>query len=299
MSESCDAASGCCHCTSEQAPFPARRAAAAALAADGGGADDGEDDVGCEVPAAQQLLRAARRREKQPCGERCAEEFCGGLAASSSSSSSSTSCGSSTTAAPASSSDASATGDEDLYVAPQDTEDCPICYEAISAGCAAMRCSGKAGTHHYFHKECLGSWFTTCREKRETPTCPLCRGSVQVNIRRLAEFLKSKEATALPQAELSAIARFVLRARASLGLVSTEEDGVWADAFSEEEISYFSFVSLASAGAFWAGYSEDLADDLLFVALGPSELGAATIATCSYVAGFVSRLATDVADTIT
>jgi hypothetical protein len=69
-------------------------------------------------------------------------------------------------------------------------EDCPICQEALTPAQAAMRCrGGPTQKHHYYHAGCLAKWIQDARLKDESPTCPMCRGPLQVNTRRLGDFL--------------------------------------------------------------------------------------------------------------
>eukprot|EP00966_Prymnesium_polylepis_P253885 5868116-Prymnesium_polylepis.1 len=61
---------------------------------------------------------------------------------------------------------------------------CPICMEAIDEDAGVMRCCNS----HYFHEGCLREWIRH-RAVDRGATCPLCRGSIQVNARRLRAFL--------------------------------------------------------------------------------------------------------------
>lgn len=48
------------------------------------------------------------------------------------------------------------------------SQDCPICYEAIDAGCEkVLKCK------HVFHKECIEKWLST------KSTCPICRKPIK------------------------------------------------------------------------------------------------------------------------
>ena len=80
----------------------------------------------------------------------------------------------------------------------QDAEEfeCPICFESINPRQAAMRCSGQGGRCHYFHAHCLSRWVMSsqARNAHTAPTCPVCRGPVQVHKRRLQAFLNSAHA---------------------------------------------------------------------------------------------------------
>jgi len=74
-----------------------------------------------------------------------------------------------------------------------DITECSVCLEHMPISCAAMRCSGVGGSRHYFHAECLSSWIRQCqRESKGPPTCPECRGPVQIQRRRFEEFLAEK-----------------------------------------------------------------------------------------------------------
>eukprot|EP00747_Dinoflagellata_sp_TGD_P091306 gnl/TRDRNA2_/TRDRNA2_165009_c0_seq4.p1 gnl/TRDRNA2_/TRDRNA2_165009_c0~~gnl/TRDRNA2_/TRDRNA2_165009_c0_seq4.p1 ORF type:complete len:304 (-),score=36.10 gnl/TRDRNA2_/TRDRNA2_165009_c0_seq4:30-941(-) len=161
---------------------------------------------------------------------------------------------------------------EPAIMSPCDGEDCPICYEAISAGAAAMRCAGTSGVHHYFHKECLGTWIGSCRTMLQSPTCPVCRGNVQVNIHTLAAFLESPQAACLEQQERGALEIFLARSRATIcGSMLAEEDAVWADPFTVEEMSYAGMLGLTLAG-FLAGLSERGLDGFLVLPGGSARL---------------------------
>merc|ERR1711937_903695 len=109
------------------------------------------------------------------------------------------------------------TDDVETTRAPVDAPDCPICYEHIAEGDAAMRCAGAAGVNHYFHRQCLGTWIQRCHESGATPTCPVCRGTVYVNVERLSAFLDSPQAALLPPEELGSLQMILARARATLG----------------------------------------------------------------------------------
>lgn len=66
---------------------------------------------------------------------------------------------------------------------------CVICTEDLNLADAAMRCAGHHGKRHYFHVPCLTSWVRQCRQDNQAPTCPTCRGPLQVQTARLHEFL--------------------------------------------------------------------------------------------------------------
>jgi len=71
-----------------------------------------------------------------------------------------------------------------------DVGECSICTEELLLADAAMRCAGHGGKKHYFHAHCLTAWVRQCRSAGTGPTCPECRGPVQVRPRRLEEFLQ-------------------------------------------------------------------------------------------------------------
>jgi len=78
---------------------------------------------------------------------------------------------------------------------PPDVElgDCAICCESLSPSDAAMRCSGQGGSYHYGHAKCLAEWIQRCRANSTTPTCPTCRGPLQMNRRRLNDFMQQRD----------------------------------------------------------------------------------------------------------
>ena len=69
--------------------------------------------------------------------------------------------------------------------------ECPVCFDPIQTSNAAMRCTGEGGQCHYFHAHCLAQWIQTMRHSGTSPTCPCCRGAVEIHTRRLEEFLSS------------------------------------------------------------------------------------------------------------
>uniref|UniRef100_A0A7S1WRR9 UBA domain-containing protein n=1 Tax=Alexandrium catenella TaxID=2925 RepID=A0A7S1WRR9_ALECA len=71
-----------------------------------------------------------------------------------------------------------------------DVGDCAICCEPLRASDAAMRCAGGAGSHHYGHAACLAQWVQQCRRDGVAPSCPTCRGPLQLHRRNLREFLQ-------------------------------------------------------------------------------------------------------------
>lgn len=66
---------------------------------------------------------------------------------------------------------------------------CAICTEDLEPASAAMRCTGQHGKRHYYHAHCLSQWIQQCRRDNLPPTCPECRGELQVRARRLHDFL--------------------------------------------------------------------------------------------------------------
>jgi hypothetical protein len=86
---------------------------------------------------------------------------------------------------------------------------------------AAMRCSGQHGKRHYYHAQCLSQWIQQCRREQQAPTCPECRGELQVQARRLHEFL-TENSKKLPREEAEA-----LRAVHDAALPNGDGDG-WA-----------------------------------------------------------------------
>eukprot|EP00439_Symbiodinium_sp_Y106_P019945 s6978_g2.t1 len=76
--------------------------------------------------------------------------------------------------------------------APQQNDEygtCAICTEPIQPREAAMRCRGDHGGFHYGHARCLGQWVSHCRERDQTPSCPMCRCPLQLRRRQIEEFL--------------------------------------------------------------------------------------------------------------
>lgn len=65
---------------------------------------------------------------------------------------------------------------------------CAICTEPLTPGDAAMRCEGSGG-HHYGHAACLAQWVEACQSRNQEPTCPECRGPLQLRRRQIQEFL--------------------------------------------------------------------------------------------------------------
>ena len=79
------------------------------------------------------------------------------------------------------------------YLSPpadEEVAECSICFDELRLASAAMRCAGGAGRAHYFHAGCLSDWAAQCRAQGNAPSCPECRGPVQVRRQRLCEFLQ-------------------------------------------------------------------------------------------------------------
>lgn len=96
-----------------------------------------------------------------------------------------TACPSQAASVPASS--ASAAGSHGAI--PVETCVCAICTEDLEPANAAMRCTGQHGKRHYYHAHCLSQWIQQCRRDKQPPSCPECRGELQVRARRLRDFL--------------------------------------------------------------------------------------------------------------
>jgi hypothetical protein len=77
--------------------------------------------------------------------------------------------------------------------ADEEVAECSICFDELRLASAAMRCAGAAGRAHYFHAGCLSDWAAQCRSQGNAPSCPDCRGPVQVRRQKLEEFLHEVE----------------------------------------------------------------------------------------------------------
>jgi len=124
---------------------------------------------------------------------------------------------------------------------------CPICFDDLESSHAAMRCSGEAGVRHYFHSQCMTQWVERARHG-EGATCPLCRGHVEFNAKRLEEFLdsgKSADLTADDRSFLQACAANIAAAGA-----------VWGDAMSVENAKKAGGIVAATGWGFFLAYSE-------------------------------------------
>lgn len=82
---------------------------------------------------------------------------------------------------------------EQREYAAEDVDECAICCDELSLTSAAMRCAGSAGRAHYFHAGCLSEWAARCRSQGTAPSCPECRGAVQVRRQKLQAFLDEVE----------------------------------------------------------------------------------------------------------
>ncbi|CAJ1396457.1 unnamed protein product [Effrenium voratum] len=125
--------------------------------------------------------------------------------------------------------------------------DCPICFDALAPGEAAMRCCGAGGQHHYFHARCLQSWVHSCRNGREA-TCPVCRGRLQMNGQRLQEFLNGSDSAGLSQDD-----------RTFLESVSDGLRGKnrWSNMNRLERVAYAGGVMAAAGWGFMLGFAEE------------------------------------------
>lgn len=74
-----------------------------------------------------------------------------------------------------------------------DVGDCAICCEKLQPSDAAMRCAGHGGSHHYCHAACLAQWVQRCRTDDVQPSCPTCRGPLQLHRRNLRDFLQGPQ----------------------------------------------------------------------------------------------------------
>jgi len=106
---------------------------------------------------------------------------------------------------------------------PQDfSGECAICTEDLLLADAAMRCAGNGGKRHCFHAHCLTAWVRQCWSSGRPPTCPECRGSVQVRQRRLEDFLQEEGRKLDPEVQ-EAMRTFTAGAEAA-----TDDSG-WAN----------------------------------------------------------------------
>merc|ERR1719330_2254823 len=126
-----------------------------------------------------------------------------------------------------------------------ETGECPICFEPIQAGEAAMRCNGEGGVHHYFHATCLNHWIQSCRSGRGA-TCPICRGSLQFNGRRLNDFLSSTSSDNLTQDDRSFLQSI------SDGLSGSNS---WSSMNNVEKAANVAGIAAAAGWGFMLGYS--------------------------------------------
>eukprot|EP00931_Biecheleriopsis_adriatica_P050083 TRINITY_DN28991_c0_g1_i1.p1 TRINITY_DN28991_c0_g1~~TRINITY_DN28991_c0_g1_i1.p1 ORF type:complete len:547 (-),score=114.98 TRINITY_DN28991_c0_g1_i1:87-1688(-) len=132
-------------------------------------------------------------------------------------------------------------------VQPEDEHgECPICFESIRPGEAAMRCNGDGGTHHYFHARCLQQWIRSCRQGRDA-TCPMCRGRLQFNGQRLQEFLDGQGSTGLTEEDRSLLQEI------SDGLRGRNN---WTDMKGIEKAAYAGGILAAAGWGFMLGYTE-------------------------------------------
>ena len=67
--------------------------------------------------------------------------------------------------------------------------------EELSRQESVLRCAGAGGLPHYFHTECLLQWVKHCVAKGVDPTCPTCRGPLQVHSDRMEAYLGRNSAS--------------------------------------------------------------------------------------------------------
>lgn len=96
---------------------------------------------------------------------------------------------------------------------------CAICTEDMEPANAAMRCSGQHGKRHYYHAWCLSQWIQQCQRDNLPPTCPECRGELQVRAKRLGDFLAEKSSS-MSRSDVEA-----LRAVHDAAMAESDEDG--------------------------------------------------------------------------
>lgn len=165
--------------------------------------------------------------------------------------------------------------------AQEEEGECPICYEPIHMGDAAMRCCGSGGAHHYFHAHCLQSWIRTCQGGRSGASCPVCRGRLQFHGVRLQQFLQSPGAAALSEDERSFLEQVAdgLRGRSD-----------WVDMSTLEKAAYAGGIVAAAGWGFMLGYShtQHRASSLLLVQSVPQEHQMAQ--NLGWVAGLIVRV---------
>jgi hypothetical protein len=138
------------------------------------------------------------------------------------------------------------THDADSVHPSEEHGDCPICYELLGPGDAAMRCAGEGGVHHYFHATCLQQWIRNCRNRHQA-TCPVCRGHLQFNGQRLQEYLQSGASQTLNEDE-----RTFFQAIAD-GLQGKNS---WSQMTTLEKSAYASGILAAAGWGFMLGYTE-------------------------------------------
>lgn len=154
-------------------------------------------------------------------------------------------------AAASTSSSMSAAGTAQESHPTEDHGECPICFEEISPGDAAMRCSGSGGVHHYFHAHCLQEWIRQSRSGSRA-TCPICRGALQFNGERLETFLQGPEATNLNAEERSFLQSI------SDGL---QHKNSWSDMSTLEKGAFSVGIAAAAGWGFMLGYNGDCASN--------------------------------------
>mmetsp|Transcript_146316 Transcript_146316/g.469377 ORF Transcript_146316/g.469377 Transcript_146316/m.469377 type:complete len:290 (-) Transcript_146316:55-924(-) len=125
-------------------------------------------------------------------------------------------------------------------------DECAICMEKLRLSDAAMRCAGSGGTHHYCHAKCLAQWAQRCRDEDRTPECPSCRGPLQLNRRRLRNFLNQGPDGGGPKAMREQDAD-VLRHMLDQSGSGHGDDDEWA-AINWEDVAGFAIVAVAAVG---------------------------------------------------
>ena len=128
-----------------------------------------------------------------------------------------------------------------------DGDDCPICMESIDNVESALRCSAAGGQFHYFHNHCLRDWIRSCRQAGNVPTCPICRGAIEINRRRMQGFINSGMADTWDEEERNFLQNMIKMAGAS-------ED--WQEVFTTENLQTAGAIIGAAGWGFYSGWSQ-------------------------------------------
>eukprot|EP00039_Didymoeca_costata_P028701 m.21992 g.21992 ORF g.21992 m.21992 type:complete len:241 (-) comp7308_c0_seq1:84-806(-) len=142
---------------------------------------------------------------------------------------------------------------------------CPICLEDLPPGSEAMRCAGEGGVRHYFHAHCLKDWASSCRQRGIAPSCPVCRGPVQIHAPRLQSYLQSDQAQQMNDEDRGFLHNLFNSVQSSLGVGQEWSDPVTAENF------FAGLGWVASAGlGFWQGYRgssvmHSVSQDVLYI----------------------------------